>query len=246
MSERSMARALERLAARNGVLAPERGGASYGVIANGDRRRRPLIRLGAAEVRELAAEGALTPADDGGYVLTEAGRARVARERAAPMEAYAAQHRPIIDRPVMDGDGDVRIARGYEADRVLRRLSLLRDNAGRPWLDGAELNAAARLKADWDRSGINTVRGSDWTAPPKGSAARAGGMDGLLAAHCDARRHVNDALAKLAAPLRSVVERLVLREEGLEALERAEAWPIRSGKLALKLALAQLAANYCA
>ena len=35
MSERSMARALERLAARNGVLAPERGGASYGVIANG-------------------------------------------------------------------------------------------------------------------------------------------------------------------------------------------------------------------
>jgi hypothetical protein len=32
-----------------------------------------------------------------------------------------------------------------------------------------------------------------------------------------------------------------LREEGLEALERAETWPVRSGKIALKLALAQLA-----
>ncbi|HET9229703.1 MAG TPA: DUF6456 domain-containing protein [Vitreimonas sp.] len=244
MSERSMARALERLAARNGVLAPERGGASYGVIANGDRRRRPLIRLSAAEVRELAAEGALSAAGDGGYVLTEAGRARVARERAAPMEAYAAQHRPILDRPVMDADGDVRMARGYDVDRVLRRLSLLRDGASRPWLDGAELNAAARLKADWERSEISTARGSDWTAPPKGSAARAGGMDGLLAAHCDARRRVSDALDRLAAPLRSVVERVVLREEGLEALERAEAWPTRSGKLALKLALAQLAGEY--
>ena len=58
------------------------------------------------------------------------------------------------------------------------------------------------------------------------------------------RRRVSDALAKLAPPLRAVVERVCLREEGLEALERAEAWPQRSGKIALKLALAQLAADF--
>ena len=45
----------------------------------------------------------------------------------------------------------------------------------------------------------------------------------------------------LAAPLRRVVERVCLHEEGLEALERAQGWPARSGKLALKLGLAQLA-----
>ncbi len=33
----------------------------------------------------------------------------------------------------------------------------------------------------------------------------------------------------------------VLHEEGLEAIERAENWPPRSGKIALKLGLAQLA-----
>jgi hypothetical protein len=47
----------------------------------------------------------------------------------------------------------------------------------------------------------------------------------------------------LAVPLRRVVERVCLREEGLEALERGEGWPARSGKIALKLALAQLAAD---
>jgi hypothetical protein len=243
MSARLVARALERLAAPRCVLAPDRTG-GFGVFPNGNRRRKAVVRLNAADVRELVASGAIEAAGEDTYALSAAGRASVARQHAAPDEAYAAQHGPVVDRVVMDRDGDVRIARGYDADRVLRRLSLLRDSAGRPWLDGAELTAAAKLKADWERSEIGTARGSDWTAPPKGSTPRAGGMDGAIAAHCDARRRVSDALGRLAPPLRAVVERICLREEGLEALERAEAWPARSGKLALKLALAQLASSY--
>ncbi|HYD71897.1 MAG TPA: DUF6456 domain-containing protein [Candidatus Binatia bacterium] len=243
MSARSVTRALERLAAPRCVLAPDRAG-GYGVFPNGNRRRRPAVRLTGADVRELVSAGALDPAGEDTYALSAAGRARVTREQSTPDEAYAAQHQPIVDRAVMEHDGDVRIARGYDADRLLRRLSLLSDGAGRPWLDGAELGAAARLKADWQRSEIGLVRGSDWSAPPKGSTARSGVLDDVLAARCDARRRLSDALAELAAPLRGVVERVLLREEGLEALERAEAWPTRSGKLALKLALAQLAANY--
>jgi hypothetical protein len=244
MSGRSVSRALQRLAAPECVLAPERNG-GFGVFPNGDRRRRPVVRVSAADVRELVSAGAIETAGEGVYVLSAPGHARVARERSAPEEAYAAQHRPVIDRPVVEGDGGVRLARGHDADRLLRRLSSMRDGAGRAWLDRAELTAAARLKADWTHAEIGMVRGSDWSAPPKGSAAR-GGMDGALAAHCDARRRVSDALANLAPPLRAVVERVCLREEGLETLERAEAWPARSGKLALKLALAQLAAGYCA
>ena len=245
MSARLVARALGRLAAPRCVLAPDRTG-GFGVFPTGNRRRTPVVRLRAADVRELVSSGAVEATGEDTYVLSAAGRARVARERSSPDEAYAAQHQPIIDRPVMDCDGDVRIARGHDADRVLRRLSLLRDGAGRPWLDGAELTAAARLKADWERAEIGVVRGSDWSAPPKGSTARAGGADGAIAVHCDARRRVSDALGRLAPPLRAVVERVCLREEGLEALERAEAWPTRSGKIALKLALAQLAAGYSA
>jgi hypothetical protein len=62
-----------------------------------------------------------------------------------------------------------------------------------------------------------------------------------MAMRCDARRRVTEALEALAQPLRRVVERACLHEDGLEALERREGWPARSGKLALKLGLAQLA-----
>jgi hypothetical protein len=49
------------------------------------------------------------------------------------------------------------------------------------------------------------------------------------------------ALDALAPQLRRVVERVVLHEEGVESIERQEGWPTRSGKIGLKLALAQLA-----
>lgn len=245
MSAASIARAMARLAAEHAVLAPDRSG-GFGVFANGDRRRRAVVRLSAFEVRELEAAGALTACGDGAYRLSEAGRARAAREGAAPGEAFAAQHRPIVARAVVDADGDVRWTRGHDADRTLRRLAALCDGAGRRWLNGAELAAAARLKADWERGECGLVRGSDWSAPPKGATPRGAGADAALLAYCDARRRVAEALQKLAPPLRAVVESVCLREQGLEALERAEAWPARSGKLALKLALAQLAADYSA
>jgi hypothetical protein len=236
-------RALDRLAAQHCILAPERSGRGLGVFPNGDRRRRPLVRLTAAEVRALESSGAIVDAGDGAFVLSAAGRALVRRTSAAPSEAYAAQHRPVVDRVVADGEGLLRAARGHDADGAMRRLAALRDGAGKPWLNSNELAAAVRLRADWEAGEQGLVRGSDWGAPPKGAARRGAGGDAALAAHCDARRRAAEALERLAPALRRVVERVCLREEGLEMLERAEAWPARSGKLALKLALAQLAAG---
>jgi DNA-directed RNA polymerase specialized sigma24 family protein len=126
----------------------------------------------------------------------------------------------------------------------MRRLANLRDVNGAAWLSQAELAAANRLRADWAQSEIGALRGSDWMAAPMGSTLRGPGnaQEAAMARRCDARRRVADALTQLAPPLRRVVERIVLYEHGLEALERAEGWPVRSGKLALKLGLAQLAA----
>jgi hypothetical protein len=240
MSVRDVERALTRLCAADAILSPERSGAGFGLYPNGDRRRRPVLRLSASEARALEASGALCAVPDG-YAITEVGRARVRRDASRPDEAFVAQHRAIVDRAVMDGDGDACKVRGHVADSVIRRLAALRDASGASWLNATEIAAAARLRADWERGQRGLVRGSDWSAPPKGSAAR--GPDGAMAAHCDARQRVADALERLALPLRRVVERVCLSEEGLETLERAESWPARSGKLALKLALAQLAAG---
>lgn len=158
-----------------------------------------------------------------------------------------AQHRDVIDRSVVGADGGVASVRGHDADATLRRLAALRDAAGAPWLNGAELAAASRLRSDWEAAERGMVRGSDWAAPPmSGTRGGGNGREAALAAHCDAKRRSAEALDRLAPPLRRVVERVCLREEGLEMLERAEAWPARSGKIALKLALSQLAAGQAA
>lgn len=244
MSTRLVRRAVNRLASTDCVLARERGAAGYGVFPNADRRRRPLARLSEAEVRALEAEGVIArDDDDDAFALTEAGRARAAREAALPTEAFTAQHRPIIARVVVDVEGALRDVRGHDAQPGLRRLAALRDGAGAPWLSAAELAAAERLRSDWDAGERGLVRGSDWSAPPNKSGTRgaSNAREGAVAAYCDARRRVAEMLERLAPPLRRVVESVCLREEGLEALERAETWPARSGKIALKLALAQLA-----
>ncbi|MBY0569029.1 MAG: hypothetical protein K2P70_17090 [Hyphomonadaceae bacterium] len=244
MSERRVERALARMAATGALLTPDRGGTRYALFPNNDRRRRPLVRLNAEEARALEASGALA-SEGAGYAITKAGRALVARETASPGEAFLAQHRPIIDRAVIEADGRTRVVRGHDADAILRRLAALRDGNGAAWLDSAEIAAAARLRRDWEMGERGLVRGSDWTAPPNGAGPRgpSNRAEQAAGAYCDARQRVSDALARLAVPLRRVVERVCLREEGLEALERGEGWPARSGKIALKLALAQLAAN---
>lgn len=243
MSAAALRRAVARLATPGARLARDASGAAFGVYLGGDRRRRPVARLSAAQVRELEADGAITAEADT-FVLTEAGRARASREAAPEAVQFTAQHRPLTARAMVDAEGDISLVSGFEANAVIRRLARLCDASGRPWLSGAELAAAARLRDDWERAQVGLVRGSDWTAPPVASGARgaASAQEARLATRCDARRRVAAALDTLAPSLRRVVERVCLHEEGLEALERSEGWPSRSGKLALKLGLAQLAA----
>jgi DNA-directed RNA polymerase specialized sigma24 family protein len=76
-----------------------------------------------------------------------------------------------------------------------------------------------------------------------GGVARGRGPEGKLAAGVDARQRVETALSRLAPLTRRLVERACLEDEGLEAIERSFGWPQRSAKLALKLALAQLASG---
>jgi hypothetical protein len=245
LSGRRIERALARLSVPGAVLALERGGPGYGVYVGSDRRRRPVIRLGAFEVRTLEADGAISRDAEGLFHLSSAGASRVVREDAEAGQAFAAQHGMIVDRSVVDSDGDVVRVRGFDPDVRMRKLAALCGASGGAWLGADELAAAQRLRDDWAASQAGLVRGSDWSAPPLGSGARGPGnaQEAALARRCDARRRVADALDKLAPQLRRVVERVCLYEDGLESLERAEGWPARSGKLALKLGLAQLAAS---
>lgn len=230
-------RALKAL--EGAVLAPS--GAGYGVFPNGDRRRRPLVRLSNEEARALEASGSIAQdAVRAVFVLTQAGKARVRRREAADAP-FLAQHAPIGPARVAQ-DGAVRtLAR--VGDDPLARLERLADARGGAWFSRSEIAAARRLRADWETGQLGLVRGSDWSAPPRGSTPRGpgGAQDMALGEAVDARRRVEAALASLAAPMRRAVERVCFLETGFAILEREEGWPEASAKVVLKCALAQLA-----
>ncbi len=243
---RAAERALAALAQPGALLARDRGGASFGVFPDGDRRRRPLVKLSADAVGALLSEGAiLAGAEAETFRLAAAGKARAAREAAPEAHpAFLAQHAPLRTRHVMDGAGRARPALQAGHDPT-ERLARLRDAAGAPFFAPEELAAARRLHQDWLAGQIGLTRGSDWSAPPRGSTPRAqNGAEAAISAGADARRRFDDALAPLAPPLRRVIARACLAEDGLEAIETGEGWPARSAKIALKLALAQLAVRY--
>ena len=125
-----------------------------------------------------------------------------------------------------------RVAAAFARDRstVAHACHLIEDRredkAFEHWIDALEVALRG--------APVSEPRRTAMSRPPDGSKGR-------LAARCDASRRMHEALSKLAPTLRRVVEQAVLHEQGLEAIERAENWPPRSGKIALKLGLAQLA-----
>lgn len=242
MSESHVMRALKRLASPGAVLTRDRDGVGYGVFADGDRRRRPVARLSAATVRRLEADGVIVARGRDVFALSDAGHALLRREGAGDA-GFLEQHVEIETRVVVDGDGDERVVRAAARSTVLRKLAALPGARGTAWLSAAELQAALALRNDWEAGQAGLTRGSDWSAPPLGAGARgvSNAQERSMAARCDRRRRVAEALDALAPPLRRIVERVCLHEEGLEAIERGEGWPARSAKLALKLGLAQLA-----
>lgn len=241
----ALARTLARMAASNGILAPAARGSGYAVFTDGDRRRRPYGRLSQDQVRALLADGAVELGADDAYRLTRAGRMRALRAT-AEADHFAAQHEEMLNRFVVDSDGDIRVARGFDPAGPLTRLARSRNADGSAYFSLAEMDAARRLFDDWTRGRIGLVSGSDWSAPPRGAAPRGpgAGREGALAAGLDARARADAALNRLAAPLRRMLEAALLEDRGIAEIEVKHALPARSAKLVLKLALAQLAEAY--
>lgn len=239
------AKALARLAQSDAVLAPLRDRAGHGVLARGDRRRRPAAVLRPEDVHALAAEGAICPSGIAQcWLLSGPGRARVRRD-AAEAHPFLEQHAPVVPRPVIEADGEIRYARGTDpGGPVARLLRLTADGAG--FFSGREIAAARQIWSDFEGGQRGLLRGSDLEAAPKSGAARGpgSGQEAAMLAGLAARDSVREALEALPRPFAAAVRAFCLDETGLEALERQSRWPARSGKVVLKLALELLADHY--
>lgn len=109
-------------------------------------------------------------------------------------------------------------------------------------LSDAQFQAGERLRADWERAQLAPRVTMRWDAV----RVQGGGEAGLTPGERQqaARARFDRAVAAAGPGLSDVLWRVVCAGEALPDAERALAWPARSGKLVLKLALDRVAGFY--
>lgn len=109
-------------------------------------------------------------------------------------------------------------------------------------LDDRLYDAGERLRSDWERSQLGPSLTMRWDPVRIRGTADAGlnPSERQLAA----RQRFDAAIAMAGRGLADILWRVVCAGETLPAAEKALAWPARSGKLVLKLALDRVADFY--
>lgn len=167
----------------------------------------------------------------GGHGMAEAG-------------VFAGQHRVWGERQVMDDDGPRRL-RYNLAESPVSVLGRRRDKDGKPFLESPLIEAAERLREDFELGQMGPRVAQNWekflTGGDRGSFRPDGGAG---EGPGQARNRVAAALRDLGPGLGDVALRVCCFLEGIEAAERRMGWAARSGKIVLRIALMRLRRHY--
>jgi hypothetical protein len=109
-------------------------------------------------------------------------------------------------------------------------------------LDDRLYDAGERLRADWERAELGPSVMMRWDPVRIRGTADAGLATGER--QIAARQRSDRAIAAAGTGVADVLWRVVCAGESLPTAEKALAWPARSGKLVLKLALDRVAEFY--
>jgi Domain of unknown function (DUF6456) len=142
-------------------------------------------------------------------------------------------------------DGVQRMAAINLNESPLAALMRRKDKSGAAYLCVDEFNAGERLRADFTAGMLMQRVSSNWSAAVSGG--RRGAPDALanLSDHAlAARQRLDKAIGALGPELSGVAIDICCYLKGLEQVEMERQWPVRSGKLMLKTALAVLARHY--
>ncbi|MFV0281126.1 MAG: DUF6456 domain-containing protein [Rhodoblastus sp.] len=168
--------------------------------------------------------------------------ANLARRLAAPagVAPFRAQHGEFVQRALESGACAVAVD---AAESPLTWLARRKGRDGAPFLAPAQIEAGERFRRDVEIAQLRQRVTSDWSG-----AAGAGQrgpqnmqMSDVLVA---ARQRLDRAAQALGGELAGVLFDVCGMQKGLELVERERAWPPRSGKIALRIALDRLAAHY--
>ena len=173
----------------------------------------------------------------GGWIVTETGIANLRRMAGG----FQAQHQIQIRHKNDEGVVTIRNASETALDWLVNR------KGGRFTLTKEELDAAYRLRDDYERAHMTSRLTMDWTQAgyegEKGQR-RAGGHEVLPNSALDARKRVSKALNYVGPILSDMLVEICCYQSGLQESEERLGVPARSAKLLLKSGLARLSVHY--
>lgn len=192
-----------------------------------------ITSTGRAALRRMLDEDEASRTDQGGAGgMSEAGA------------VFAGQHRVWGERQVLDDEGPRRI-RYNLAESPVALLGRRRDKDGKPFLDTSLVEAAERLREDFELAQMGPRIAQNWekflTGGDRGSFRS---DSGLAEGPGRARERVAAALRDLGPGLGDVALRVCCFLEGIETAERRMGWAARSGKIVLRIALMRLRRHY--
>jgi len=162
----------------------------------------------------------------------------------APPSAAGRRAQRLRPQRLTAPDGAVAVALVDPEESPLAWLHSRRDRDGRPLIDTAEFAAGERLRRDYTLAGLLQRTTMNWSALA-GANDRGGGPAAPAAdAAIDARRRVQAALSAVGPEFSSLLVDVCCHLRGLGDVEAANGWPLRSGKVVLRLALSALARHY--
>lgn len=189
------------------------------------------------------------------YAITGAGRAEV-RRMVAEAEVRRAAQRGTGDEDGADADDAETVPRlaprprrSAGTDAPLHVLARRNRPDGEAWLPPGLVAAALRFREAWEIAQIGGSLPGDWNtlvAGRFGSGEGAGGQhpSGRATRRLEAEQALAAAIRALGPDLAEAVMLGVCQEHGMEDIEKRLAYPARSGKIVLRIALRMLARHY--
>tara|TARA_R110000772_G_scaffold52228_13_gene119799 strand:+ start:504 stop:1010 length:507 start_codon:yes stop_codon:yes gene_type:complete len=161
----------------------------------------------------------------------------------------------LVERPLPQ-DGTERAEAGANnkagtKKRPARSLKMNLSESPIGWLHARghltdrQFDSGEKLRADWERASLAPSITMSWNiTPPTGGRSAAPEMLSPTEAQIAAKQRFDNAIAYLGSDLSDIAWRTICAGEGVPAAEKNLGWPVRSGKLVLKIALDRLGDFY--
>lgn len=150
--------------------------------------------------------------------------------------------RPLVERSIAEQESTKRTLRSVTVNLAESPLAWLH---ARNLVTDRQLMAGEMLRRDYEAAAMAPRITMNWdnlslSRNRRSAPVMLEGSERMLSA----KDRFDSAIADLGRDLADIAWRVICAGEGVPAAERALAWPVRSGKLVLRIALDRLAEYY--